>query len=157
MHNIRGPFRYTSHTAGFKFWKISSRKFYAIPEDDLRPADIHDVRGVKCSRTAAAVLASHSDEFEDALFAISRDVAAIHVKTDAIMSLTKDVKIPLGLKKLLNDALKCHICTTVMKPPVIIAKCCNTLIGCEECINRWYSGPEALTKQCPRLCRARLQ
>ena len=90
---------------------------------------------------------------ENALCAISRDVAAIHVKTDAIMSLTKDAKILLGLKKLLNDALKCHICTTVMKPPVIISKCCKTLIGCEECINQWYSGPEALTKQCPR-CRA---
>lgn len=125
-----GPLSYVWHVAGFKFWKVSARKFYAIPEDDLRPAD---ARGVKRSRTAAAVLTSHSDN--DVLCAISHDVAAIHEKTDAIMSLTKDAKIPLGLKKLLNDALKCHICTSVMKPPLIIAKCCKTLIGCEECIN----------------------
>ncbi|KAL5509366.1 hypothetical protein EMCRGX_G004736 [Ephydatia muelleri] len=138
----------SSGTEGFNFWKVSARKFYAIPDDDLRPAD---ARGVKRSRTAAAVLTSHSDN--DVLCAISHDVAAIHEKTDAIMSLTKDAKIPLGLKKLLNDALKCHICTSVMKPPLIIAKCCKTLIGCEECINQWYSGQEALTKQCPR-CRA---
>eukprot|EP00731_Ephydatia_muelleri_P019814 Em0012g639a len=40
----------SSGTEGFKFWKVSARKFYAIPEDDLRPAD---ARGVKRSRTAA--------------------------------------------------------------------------------------------------------
>ena len=68
-----GPLSYVWHIAGFNFWKVSARKFYAIPDDDLRPAD---ARGVKRSRTAAAVLTSHSDN--DVLCAISHDVAAIH-------------------------------------------------------------------------------
>ena len=39
-----------------------------------------------------------------------------------------------------------------MKPPLIFTKCCKAIIGCEECISKWYSGEEALTKPCP-LCR----
>ena len=40
-----------------------------------------------------------------------------------------------------------------MTPPVIATKCCKTLLGCEGCINGWYSGEDALTKSCPA-CRA---
>ena len=34
-----------------------------------------------------------------------------------------------------------------------MSKCCKTIIGCESCVNVWYSGAEALTKACPA-CRA---
>ena len=34
--------------------------------------------------------------------------------------------------------------------PVVMAKCCHSIIGCEVCVNAWFSGPEALTKSCPR-------
>ena len=33
-----------------------------------------------------------------------------------------------------------------------MSKCCETIIGCERCVNGWFSGPEALTKTCPA-CR----
>ncbi|KAL5496426.1 hypothetical protein EMCRGX_G012706 [Ephydatia muelleri] len=33
-------------------------------------------------------------------------------------------------------------------------KCCKTILGCEACVNLWYSGPDALEKTCPR-CRAK--
>ena len=32
------------------------------------------------------------------------------------------------------------------------SKCCKVIIGCETCINGWYTGSEALTKTCPS-CR----
>ena len=78
-----------------------------------------------------------------------------HVKDsiDLIFSLTKDVKIPLALKKSLKETFKCIICMTMpIKPPVIISKCCKSIIGCEECINKWYCGPDALQIPCPH-CR----
>ena len=34
-----------------------------------------------------------------------------------------------------------------------MSKCCKSVIGCERCVNAWYTGPEALTKTCPA-CRA---
>ena len=27
-----------------------------------------------------------------------------------------------------------------------MSKCCKSVIGCERCVNAWYTGPEALTK-----------
>ena len=36
-----------------------------------------------------------------------------------------------------------------MTPPIIISKCCKTVMGCEKCVNEWYSGPDALIKMCP--------
>ena len=48
------------------------------------------------------------------------------------------------------SAAFCHVS---VKPPVIITKCCKTVLGCSTCVNAWYSGQEALTKSCPN-CRA---
>ena len=39
-----------------------------------------------------------------------------------------------------------------MNPPIIMSKCCKRTIGCEKCFNLWYTGPEALTKNCPSCC-----
>ena len=36
---------------------------------------------------------------------------------------------------------------------MIVSKCCKTILGCESCVNRWFSGNDALTKDCP-LCRS---
>jgi len=40
-----------------------------------------------------------------------------------------------------------------IKPPMIITKCCKSILGCETCCLNWYSGAEATMKRCP-LCRA---
>ena len=70
------------------------------------------------------------------------------------MSLTKDTHIPIGLKRLMRDAFKCNISQNIpVRPPVIITKCCKKILGCESCVNHWYSSDEALTKSCPG-CRA---
>ena len=29
-----------------------------------------------------------------------------------------------------------------MQPPVVYARCCKRLIGCQSCINEWYVGSE---------------
>lgn len=51
---------------------------------------------------------------------------------------------------LVNDAFKCKVCLKLpMSPPVVATRCCNTLLGCSECINNWYSGDGGLDKTCP--------
>jgi len=63
-------------------------------------------------------------------------------------------ELPVGLKNSINITLKCCICrTSPIKPPLIIAKCCKSILGCEECINELYRGEEGVNKPCP-LCRA---
>ena len=72
-----------------------------------------------------------------------------------MMSLQQSAgRIPLGLLKMTRDTFTCSICHIVpMSPPVIAARCCSSIIGCASCVDSWYSGPEALTKDCPK-CRS---
>lgn len=68
--------------------------------------------------------------------------------------LNEKSKLPVGLYRIVRDAFQCRICFCVpIRPPVVISKCCKVIIGCERCVNGWYTGTEALTKTCPS-CRA---
>ena len=39
-----------------------------------------------------------------------------------------------------------------MKLPVIFARCCKSILGCEACVDTWFGGGQG-SKTCP-LCRA---
>ncbi len=85
---------------------------------------------------------------------ILSEVGCIKETLGEMMTLSTDSNFPMGLKRILRETFKCRICHTVpSKPPVIVTKCCKTILGCESCINNWYSGQDALTKTCPS-CRA---
>ena len=85
---------------------------------------------------------------------ILNEVGGIKEALGEMMTLSADSSIPMGLKRILRETFKCHICHNVpINPPVIVTKCCKTILGCESCINSWYSGEDALTKTCPS-CRA---
>ena len=67
-----------------------------------------------------------------------------------ILQVNQILSLPLGIVKLVKDAFMCNICrNTPMTPPLIATKCCNSLLGCEECVNTWYDGAEGLSKKCP--------
>lgn len=81
---------------------------------------------------------------------------SIKISIEDINLFTRDTqsKLPIGLKRALQENFKCKIChSSPMQPPVVVAKCCKSILGCESCTNNWYSGPDAMTKTCP-LCRA---
>ena len=105
------------------------------------------------SATLTIVLLSIADAIEVKRRKLSsdltKDMKSVKRSIQSILSLTKDSKIPLGLKKVLKDAFKCVICMGVVKPPVITGRCCQRILGCESCVNKWFSGPDALQKACP--------
>lgn len=69
---------------------------------------------------------------------------------EAVFKITKDTKC---LKKTLKDTFKCNICTkSPMRPPVIFARYCKRIMGCQACIDEWYVGSEQ-TATCP-VCRS---
>lgn len=93
---------------------------------------------------------------EEFMQIIKSDIQSIKADVEEIKSLTKDpdTKLPLGFQNEIFGAFKCCICHVVpIRPPLIIAKCCKSIIGCEQCINEWYGGEDGMTKTCP-LCRA---
>ena len=89
---------------------------------------------------------------QEKLDLLLNEVGSIRESLNDMMTLTEDARVPMGLKRILRDTFKCRICHSV-KPPVIVTKCCKNVLGCESCINTWYSGPDALVKTCSA-CRA---
>ena len=147
--------------AGLQFWKCPSRRLYAVKQ------------GMKerVGSESARIILTDSEEEEDfecppkkkprkdasekQLDSIMKDVSSIKDGIADMLSLQHSAnRIPLGLLKIIRDSFKCCICHAVpMTPPVIVAKCCKSIVGCESCVNEWYSGIDALTKDCPK-CRA---
>ena len=85
---------------------------------------------------------------------MKEDIAGIAAVVRDIKELDKTSTVPLAMKKLVTDAFKCKLCLQApMRIPPIFTRCCRTLLGCENCVNGWYSGTDALTKTCP-VCRA---
>lgn len=68
------------------------------------------------------------------------------------MKITKTSNLPPGLKVLLCDTFRCTICRGVVKPPATVSKCCQSIVGCEDCIDDYYRGDEGRLRGCP-LCR----
>ena len=139
--------------AGLIFWKNPRRKLYAVSKADLKSGD---------SKKRALIVDSNEEDVEpikkpkveEKLSLVLEELATIKDSLDEVTSLTKDTRISLGLKRAIRDTFKCLICHRVpIVPPVIVTKCCKTILGCSTCVNTWYSGEDALTKTCPA-CRS---
>ena len=144
--------------AGLKFWKSPRRKVYAVLKSDLE----QKLRG-KGKRSQPIMLDDSDDDdapskrmksVDTLLESMQEDITEIVAAVCTIKELDKDSAVPNSLKHLIRDAFKCKICLRVpLSAPPIISKCCKTILGCETCVNEWYSGEDALTKSCP-LCRS---
>ena len=144
-----------SRLSGLKFWKCGSRKIYAIQ------------RAGKQKLSHKVFLTSESDsesDFEPAkkkhrsespsLTRVAADIRDIRNDLQSLFDISKNVKLPLALHRQLQDTFKCNICrSSPMKPPVIFSRCCKRLLGCQECVDRWFGGNDGSMKSCP-LCRS---
>ena len=128
---------------------------------------MEDSRPVSRKRQYSIINSDEDDDFckpkpkesgysvlEKKLTVLMNDVDELKNAISDMLTLNKEARIPLGLHWLLCYTLKCKICLSVpMTPPIIISKCCKTVVGCEKCVNEWYSCPDALIKTWPS-CRA---
>ena len=152
-------------TIGGHFWKQAARKFYAVPEGDF-----HSAHRRSRKRKPYIILDDEDEDTTDfepvmkkaamngcnsccvKLDVIEGKIEVVNKNLDKVLSLSPSMSVPPGLKLLLQDSFSCPICKLLMTPPVIFAKCCRRVIGCEKCTNEWYSGTNATTKPCP-YCR----
>lgn len=103
-----------------------------------------------CKKKRKSTQCDH-EKFHDA---VMKELSGIKESMVEMMTLQKTTRVPLSLLKTMRDTFQCSICHVVpVTPPVIVTKCCKTVLGCSTCVNAWYSGQEALTKSCPN-CRA---
>jgi len=95
------------------------------------------------------------EEVIDGVESIDAKLQLLSEKLNKVFQLTKNSKIPLGLKRMIGEAFSCKICHSVMSPPIIVGLCCKSVLGCEKCVNLWYATAQredVLTKACPA-CR----
>ena len=82
---------------------------------------------------------------------LKKEVTAMRDELHSIFKIDSGMKIPVALQAILHDTFKCHICQTApLCPPVIFARCCKSIIGCETCIDTWYRGEDGISRNCPR-------
>ena len=86
---------------------------------------------------------------KEALEDLSHELVEVQTRMTKIFELTKSSKVPLGLRKLLNQSFTCKICRRIVDPPpVIVTKCSKSILGCDECVKSWYV-TDPLSKNCP--------
>ena len=156
--------------AGLKFWKSPRRKIYAVRistfkgktprKRPLVDSDSEEEPVSKRSKNDITKVVSMVDDVRDDLFRTESKVDDVKTTLETMKREIQDIlhldqasNVPMGLKHMVRNTFQCKICLGIpMSPPVVMAKCCKTIIGCEQCINRWYAVSEALTKSCPN-CR----
>lgn len=152
--------------AGLRFWKIGSRKIFAVKEEDVERLR---AKG-KCKRSAILLNSDNEDEDSDEFLGLSRKRKPLRATPDAqlimkdlgemkkdlksVLALTPESSIPLGLKRIMMETFQCSICMSApVVPPVIYARCCKRLLGCQVCVDTWYGGEEGKMQKCP-ICRS---
>ena len=146
---------------GLKFWKVGSRKLYAVKESKIKETK-------KRSSTTNTINISSSDSESDIVPLVKRkrisldsiklqtiqdDIKEIREELSKVFLLTSAMQVPIALRRLLYDTFRCGICrSTPMKPPIIFARCCKSIIGCQSCVDTWYRGEEGQQHTCPN-CR----
>ena len=121
---------------GMKFWKVGSRKLYAIKKQK---------KGKKRARPESDSSSGSEDD-------ISSKLTNIEQQVNKILDVSTKLNFPIGYASLLSESFLCKICCSIIVPPAIFGRCCRTIIGCQSCVDRWYRGDGGLEKKCP-LCR----
>ena len=155
--------------AGLRFWKTGSQKIFAVKEEDIHRLRARG-KGKRCP-----ILLNSEDEDDDSddflqparkrklsnatheaitdASAIMKDVAEMKKDLKSVLALTPESSIPLGLKRIMMETFQCSICMSApVVPPIIYARCCKRLLGCQSCVDTWYGGEEGKMKKCP-ICR----
>ena len=111
-----------SDLLGIKFWKVGSRKLFAVKGKG---------KGKKRKRISSHV---DSPDDSDEERRSNKKLDVINAKISQILEVNNHLILPLGFSNVVYGAVKCSICpTSPIIPPVIAGKCCKRIIGCSKC------------------------
>lgn len=84
---------------------------------------------------------------------MNEDLTEIKSELFQLFKISSSLSVPIALRRLLYDTFRCAICqATPMTPPVIFARCCKTILGCQSCVDSWYRGEDGQQRTWPK-CR----
>ena len=136
---------------GIAFWKIGSRKIYAVPKEDIdnRRRSLNNIEAVPSSSPRKRRRCSYEEIGLDGLI---NEVSEIKGQLEAYKKLSFKHKFSLSFLQSLEDAFTCCICRRYPIISPVGCQQCATMVGCQTCIDRYYMGSGGLTKVCPK-CR----
>ena len=157
--------------AGLRVWKTGSRKLFVVKAEDVHRkvkgkgrklpillySDDEDDDtvdfGLPKRRKSSDVPHELSHEVSHDLFLLRQSAEDMQKDLKSILTLTLKCSVPLALKRIMRDTFQCSICmVTPMAALVIYTRCCKRNLGCQTCVDRWYTG-EGRMKRCP-ICRS---
>lgn len=119
-------------TKGLKFWKIPSRKVYAIDAEAIEiptfSTSAHS-NGPPLKRRHPSQDMDFDPQIQGKLDDLKMSLESVSKDVSKIVRLTPQTSIPMNLKVCLLDTFVCKIChESPMKPPIVMAICCKTII-----------------------------
>ena len=124
-----------------QFWKVGSRKIYAVRELDLRlgrvnKATISDTESsdeefMPLPKRSKRIALCKGQQLAD-IDQLLTEVWGLRSDIGHLFEVNQQLPVPIGLQKALIDTFRCCICQSTMLPPVIFGRCCKSLIGCQS-------------------------
>jgi len=107
------------------FWKAPNRKVYAVTQANLdaldEPASDDSGDDELTPRAAKRLKKEINDDFKK-------------IKEELVTFMSS---LPNSIMDQLTGLLKCCICQVVpVRPPLVISRCCKSIIGCEQCVQQ---------------------
>lgn len=143
-------------TRGIAFWKIGSRKLYAVRKQEIEilsdAASLRNIEQESDEENFLSPLArkrKSKKKQEDS--ELLQEVKKIRQSVHKILSTSRRHNLDIGFLNTLNESFSCCVCK-VFPPnlPLLACRACSSLLGCGPCIDAWYNGN--LSKKCPK-CR----
>ena len=126
--------------AGFKFWRVGSRKLYAVPEAQLLRT------GKRKRRSRVPTDDSSDSDFAEDNYTRrqlvprpNRGISAAEIRQQVEEAISTLHWLPQNVRQQLSDALQCTICRDIITPPTVYAHCCQRILGCKQCVDRWFA------------------
>ena len=137
-----------------QFWKVGSRKIYAVKDTDLRESPKTHRKGktpvldsyssddafMQCSKKGKFVSNKQSLESGKLL----SELQGLQKEIGQLFEVNKQLPI---LRKVLKETYQCCICQSTMSPPVIFGRRCKSLIGCQASVDQRFQGDGGLMQQ----------
>ena len=146
--------------SGLQFWRIGSRKIFAVRSSDLYEGKGNGKAKVRNKKTTITIDSSSDTLSEEDIYVTARkskgtvcvsevmtELKCLRKVVNEVMTLTKGMKLPPSLYIQLKQTFQCNIChQSPITPPVIYTKCCKNSLGCEQCVDCLYSNGEGRTR-----------
>ena len=135
---------YNFINTALSFWKAPNRKIYAVTQANLNTLDEGASDGSDDEELTVSTAKRLKKEVQEGMKKIKEELATLRSMMPRAL--------PDNLMDHLTGLMRCCICQVVpIRPPVVISKCCRSIIGCEQYVQQLVDNQEA--SSCP-LCRA---